>query len=137
MRTQTFTGELLVLACSACGVTFGLTTDFDEQRRADHASFSCPAGHWQAYSGRSALEKERDALRSRLATAERSEDFYRRQVVLERRRAAAQKGQRTRVLNLITKGVCPVAGCRRNFRDVREHMATQHPDFHTHEDAAS
>ncbi len=133
METQTFTGTLTVFDCAACGMTFGITAEFEKKRRADHRTFYCPSGHTLSYHDKTEVERERDALRRRLATAERSEEFYRNQATLERRRASAQKGQRTRVLNLITKGVCPVAGCRRNFTNVREHMATQHPDFHTHE----
>lgn len=101
-----------------CGVTFGLTEQFAALRREDHAWWYCPNGHQQHYSG----------------ATEASERFYRDQAALERRRTAAQKGQRTRVLNLIAKGICPVAGCRRNFSNVRDHMASEHPDFHTHKD---
>ena len=133
--TQTFTGTLTIISCANCHMPFGVTDELEQARRVDHGTFYCPNGHGQWFPSKTPLEQERDRLKSRLATAERSEEFYRAQAVMERRRAAAQKGQRTRVLNLITRGVCPVAGCRRNFTNVREHMATQHPDFHTHEDA--
>ncbi len=140
MDTLTFTGVLVIEDCCNCHMPFAVDRAFYDQRRVDHGEFFCPAGHGQHYTGLSDLEKARreaEGLRSRLRVTERSEQFYRNEAAAERRRAAAARGQRTRVMNLITKGICPVAGCRRNFVNVREHMATVHPDFHTHEDGAS
>lgn len=124
MTAQTFTDTLVVDTCITCGVVFGVTTNFQQQRQQDHAIYCCPNGHKQHYSGQNTEER----LRQRLKWAEESEQFYRDQATLERRRAAAQKGQRTRVMNLIAQGICPVGGCRRNFGNVRDHMATEHPD---------
>jgi hypothetical protein len=134
MTTQTITRNLVTITCYSadCNVVFGLDEVVYARRKEDHESFWCTNGHGQHFTGRS----EADKLRERLRITERSETFYRDQAALERRRAAAQKGQRTRVLNLIAKGVCPVAGCRRNFGNVRDHMATEHPEFHTHEEQA-
>lgn len=130
MSTQTFTGTLVVVHCCACGVPFGMSQGMHDTRRNDHQSFYCPAGHRQFFPAKSVEER----LRQRLAVAEDSERFYRQQAATARRSAAAQKGQVTRIRNLIAKGVCPVPGCRRNFTNVRDHMATVHPDFHRHED---
>lgn len=134
MNTQTYTETLVVVRCGhpECDLTFGMPRAFYDARREDHRTWWCPNGHPRAYLGQS----EEDRLRSRLRVAEQSEAFYRQQAATARRSAAAQKGQRTRVLNLIARGVCPVAGCRRNFTNVREHMATKHPDFHGHEEVA-
>lgn len=131
MTTQTFTGTLVIVDCCTCAVPFGMTEAMNKARRNDHAWFYCPAGHKQHYTGHSETEQ----LRARLRTAERSEAFYRDQAAAARRSAAAQKGQVTRIRNLIAKGICPVSGCRRNFTNVREHMATEHPDYHNHEAA--
>lgn len=134
MTSQTYTETLTVLTCchEGCGVQFGMTAGYEARRREDHEWFYCPNGHRQHFSGKNETER----LKQQLKYVRESESFYREQAALERRRAAAQKGQRTRVLNLITKGICPVGGCRRNFSNVREHMATEHPDFHTHEEQA-
>ena len=128
--TTTYIETLVAETCchASCGVTFGMTEAFRRLRINDHAWFYCPNGHQQHFTGRTEEEK----LRARLRTSQESERFYQQQAALERRRTAAQKGQRTRVLNLIAKGICPVAGCRRNFDNVRSHMATEHPDFHEH-----
>jgi hypothetical protein len=130
MTTQTFTDTLVVVSCGAdgCDITFGMTERYHDARVNDHKTWYCPNGHPRVYNGRSEVER----LRTQLKYTRESETFYRDQAALERRRAAAQKGQRTRVLNLIAKGVCPVRGCRRNFGNVREHMQTEHPDFHGH-----
>lgn len=124
-RTMQYTGVLAVEICCNCGVSFAMPQDMQTRRLNDHRDFYCPAGHPQHYTGKT----EEQRLRDRLRSAEASEQFYRDQAAFERRSAAAQKGHRTRVLNLISKGICPVAGCRRNFTNVRDHMAGEHPDF--------
>lgn len=133
MDTQYVTETLVPVTCchEGCAVTFGLLGSVHRMRKQDHEAFYCTNGHRQYFTGKT----EEDRLRSRLRTAERSEEFYRNEAAYQRRVASAQKGQRTRVLNLIAKGVCPVGGCRRNFTNVKDHMATEHPDFHTHEEA--
>jgi hypothetical protein len=132
MSTQTYTETLTVLTCcrAECSVTFAFTEGYERRRREDHEWFYCPNGHRQHYSEPGELER----VKRQLKYTRESEEFHRGQAALARRQAAAFKGQRTRVLNLITKGICPVAGCRRNFENVRQHMADQHPDFHEHED---
>lgn len=134
MSTHTFTLTLVTVACchEGCGVIFGLTEEFQSRRREDHEWFYCPNGHKQHFSG----PNETERLRKQLQFTRESESFYREQAAHERRSAAAQKGHRTRVLNLVAQGICPVGGCRRNFGNVRDHMATEHPDFHTHEEQA-
>lgn len=131
MQTQTFTDTLVPIECYRhdCGVTFGMTQTAYNHRREDHKSFYCTNGHSQHYTGKTEAER----LREQLGYVRESEEFYRNEAAHQRRVASAQKGQRTRVLNLIAKGVCPVGGCRRNFTNVKDHMATEHPDFHTHE----
>jgi len=134
MTTQTFTDTLVVVHCGAdgCDVVFGMTERYYKARREDHQTWYCPNGHPRVYNGYSETEN----LRRRLKWAQESEQFYRDQAARERRSAAAQKGHRTRLLNLITRGICPVAGCRQTFENVPEHMAAQHPDFHEHEGRA-
>ena len=128
--TMNYTGTLVVETCCNCGVHFGLPQDMQKRRREDRKTFYCPAGHAQHYTGATEVE----SLRRQLKYVRESEEFYREQAATERRRASAQKGQVTRIRNMIAKGVCPVAGCRRNFTNVREHMAAEHPEFHKHEE---
>lgn len=139
MPTQTYVGTLTVLDCchDRCGVTFAITKDFETRRRDDHAWFYCPNGHKQHYSG----DNEEERLRKELAAANRRNNSLKSDLEWEqmrsanwKRSAAAHKGHATRIRNLIAAGICPVPGCRRNFTNVRRHMATQHPDWHKHEE---
>lgn len=132
MTTQTFTGTLTVLDCSACGMTFGITPDFERRARAQRFTFLCPSGHKQWFPGKTTDDELREARAraERLATGLRA---ARDQTEAAERSARAYRGHVTRLRNLIARGVCPVAGCRRNFTNVREHMASEHPDFHGHE----
>lgn len=135
--TQTFTRQLVVEDCYRCHVTFGMTAAFRTARLNDHGNFYCPAGHGQHYTGQSEVEvarEERDrALRDR-DFARTSRQAARDQAAAAERSARAYRGHATRLRNLIARGVCPVPGCRRNFTNVREHMATEHPDYHQHEE---
>lgn len=140
MTTQTFTDTLVVVSCGAsdCDVVFGMTERHYRARLADHRTWHCPNGHPRAYLGKSDAElarAERDQARRERDWARTARDAARDQAQAAHRSAAAHKGHATRLRNLIARGVCPVTGCRRNFADVRAHMATEHPGFHAHEDS--
>lgn len=135
MTTQTFTDTLVVEHCCSCGVAFGLSRETYDRRREDHKNFYCTAGHSQHYIGKSETEKLREQLAAeaqRRVRAEARETSARDQGQAALRSVAAYRGQVTRIRNLIARGVCPVAGCRRNFDNVRQHMAAEHPEFHKH-----
>jgi len=141
MMTQTFIETLTVMHCPdrKCGIAFGVLEAFEAGRRDDHGTFYCPRGHSMSFSGKSETEQLRENLASanrRLGWAEARETALRDQQQSALRSAAAYRGQVTRIRNLIARGVCPVAGCRRNFDNVRQHMAAEHPEFHKHEDVA-
>lgn len=138
MSTQTFIGTLVIEYCckTGCGVAFGMPADLHRRRRDDHDWFYCPNGHAQHYTDKSDVEKAREQLASMQRQRNRAREeteFYRIAHEHERRSAAAHKGHATRIRNLIAKGVCPVPGCRRNFSNVKDHIATQHPNWHQHE----
>lgn len=129
---QTYTGELVVTTCAACGMTFGLEWAFERIRRDDHQRFFCPSGHPLVFHGRSDAEKANDAkedaereaqrLRDRLLKADADKVILRRQV-------AAQKGSATKLRQRIANGVCPC--CTRHFANLQRHMDGQHPDYVT------
>ncbi len=138
MATQTFIGTLVIEYCckTGCGVAFGMPADLQQRRLNDRGTFHCPNGHPQHYTGKSDIEKAKE----RTEQAERNAkfangqaSFWRERAQESARSAAAHKGHATRIRNLIAKGVCPVPGCRRNFANVKDHIATQHPDWHQHE----
>jgi hypothetical protein len=134
--TVTFSQTLTVITCAECSMPFGIPQEFQEQRRKDHGTFYCPRGHTEWYPEKSDLEKqkERAEIAEREARfARNNARFYQDEAAAQRRSAAAYKGHVTRIRNMVARGVCPVPGCRRNFTNVREHMATMHPDYHEHE----
>lgn len=131
-----FSTTISALDCAACGITFGISAEFEARRRSDHRDFYCPNGHNLAYNGPSKAERERDAARELAARESRRRQYAEQraqqasdEAERERRSAAAYKGHATRIRNRIKNGVCPVAGCKRHFTNVRRHIATQHPDF--------
>lgn len=126
------TVSMVMESCCNCAMPFQMPEDFRQRALKDHSiSFYCPAGHRQHYTG----ETREQSLARQLRYAESRETSLRDQYEAEKRSAAAYRGHVTRIRNLVARGVCPVGGCRRNFTNVREHMATVHPEFHTHEEA--
>lgn len=131
---MTATEVLLTLAivpvpCGECGVVFGMTEDYQEQRKKDGKSWYCPNGHSRVYR-----ETEADRLRKQLARAEQERDraranatHYRDQADAEERAHRATKGQVTKLRKRIANGVCPC--CKRTFANLGRHIAGQHPDY--------
>ena len=94
-------------------------------------TFYCPYGHEQHFvEGETDLDKmrrERDRLAQRVAewTDEARRERELREVA--ERRAAAARGQVTKIKNRVGHGVCPC--CNRTFENLARHMANQHPAF--------
>jgi len=131
LNTLQYTGVLTINVCYKCHIQFAIPVDMDERCQQDHRiTFYCPAGHGQVYTGKTDLQKARDeadGLRANLRYARSAAQAARDQADAAHRSAAAHKGHATRLRNLISKGICPC--CRRNFSNVREHMASEHPGF--------
>lgn len=64
-RTQVFAGTLTVLDCPQCGMTFGITTEYEKRRRDDHANFYCPQGHPMVYGQKTKAEREAKRFKAR------------------------------------------------------------------------
>lgn len=117
-----------------CGVSFAITSDFEDRRREDHANFYCPNGHQQGFYSKSAQEKRIDALQAEKLRLESSLEYARgrldrvqKQASVEKGRATRFKNERDRIRQRIANGVCPC--CNRSFTNVRRHMKTKHPSF--------
>lgn len=138
MSTTTTTTQRItwyIQDCIRCGTSFGVTGAYDDRRRADKRSFYCPNGHLMSYT-----ESEADRLRKKLAAAEGNLKAQtertkraRESTEAERRRHSATKGQLTKTKKRISGGVCPC--CNRSFINLGRHMAGQHPDYTTDDDA--
>jgi hypothetical protein len=110
-------------------MAFGISLEFEQRRCNDHKLFYCPSGHKMSYGGMTAIEREAKRAKS----LETDLEWERMRSESWKRSAAAHKGQATRIRNLMAQGVCPVPGCRRNFANVKAHIASQHPDYHQHD----
>lgn len=124
--------KLETLHCASCAMTFAVPSRFEKDRRKDHQGFYCPAGHSNVFQGESEAEKlrrERDRLAQRVA--ERDDDVQRQRERAEaaERRAAAARGQTTKLKKRASAGTCPC--CSRTFSNMAEHMKKQHPEFVT------
>lgn len=51
------------LNCASCGVVFGITAEYRDRRRIDHASFTCPNGHTNVFRGPTEEEKQIEQLK--------------------------------------------------------------------------
>lgn len=112
-----------VVHCCRCGIAFAMTADFQGRRRNDHATFYCPAGHEQHYTGPTEAQKlkaELDRKAEMLLAAE-----FRAETAEKDRQQIGKAHQRMR--ERVMNGVCPC--CNRTFQNLMEHMKSEHPDF--------
>jgi hypothetical protein len=129
MATYTCGVMMETEVCCNCGITFGLPTDFQTNRRGDKKSFYCPNGHPQSYT-RSEADRLRDELaraNQRLDQKKAEADEMRNQRDRAERRRLATKGVVTRIKNRTVRGVCPC--CEATFPDLEIHMKEHHPDY--------
>jgi hypothetical protein len=95
--------------------------------------FYCAYGHGQHYAdGESDLDKmrrERDHLAQQLAYKDDRIKTLCDDAEAADRRAAAAKGQVTKLKKRASAGTCPC--CSRTFSNMSEHMKKQHPEFVT------
>lgn len=130
MQTYDYTATLVIIRCGKCELQFGMPQAFYNARRADHATWYCPAGHPRVFTGKSEEEKQRDraeALERRLANREEDLRSERAAHKLTEHRRRAAKGQLTKTKKRVANGVCPC--CNRTFADLGRHMSGQHPDY--------
>lgn len=131
MNTLTYTTTLAKITCGSCHIPFAIPENMHEQVQQDGALFYCPNGHQIGYR-KTENQKLRDDLERAQRRAIRAENEARWASALagaERRSAAAYRGHLTRIRNKIANGVCPVAGCRRHFDNVQDHIRGQHPEW--------
>lgn len=138
------TVRLVPVCCYKCGVWFGMDSEHNESARRLGVGlpFWCPNGHSQSYT-QSEADRVRDELaKQKHATdqAKADRDFWLNQTTEERarhertkHRLNAHKGVVTKLRKRVGAGKCPC--CHHKFRDLREHMATQHPHWNPEQGA--
>lgn len=100
--------------CCNCGVLFGMTDEFHDQRLKDGntRTFYCPNGHNQHYLKKSDAQLRKEAEAKFVAEQDQHEATRRDLRALQRR---------------VKKGVCPC--CHRSFVQLSRHMKSQHPNY--------
>ena len=116
MSQVQFNLSMVDVDCCKCGITFCVPHGFDRQRLKDKKSFYCPNGHGQIYKGESDAKKV-ERLQQRL-------EWKQSEVDRSKKYVSGILGQKTKMENRVRKGLCPF--CRRNFSDLRSHMAGKH-----------
>ena len=115
--------KLSTICCAECAMTFAVPERFETDRRKDHKSFCCPAGHRQSFTAESDEEKmrrERDIARQQLARAEQ-------ETASVNRRLENEKKEVKKLKKRAAAGACPC--CHRSFLNMAIHMRKQHPNF--------
>jgi RNase P subunit RPR2 len=120
---------LAVETCYKCGMRFAMPEHFQRTKRIDQSGFFCPSGHIQYYvtSRVQQLEKQVARLQATNDQSKAALDQKRQELYATERKLIAQKAAKTRLKNRIKNGVCPC--CNRFFKELHQHMATQHPEF--------
>lgn len=130
MSAVTAVSTIETFTCGACGVVFGMTSEFVNSRRNDHQNFYCPNGHPRYFPGENELEKTKrmlDNANKRREWAEQDAQRAKEHAEREKRSAASYKGKLRSVQARVAVGLCPC--CRRNFGNLSRHMETKHPDW--------
>lgn len=130
MATLELTTTFTTITCASCAIQFAVPAQFERELRRSHEGFWCPRGHSLTFNGESDLEKAerlRKLAEKRQGYAEAATQAARDQAQSAEYARRAQKAANTRLKNRIAKGICPC--CKRNFANIRDHIAGQHPDF--------
>lgn len=130
-RTLRVAADLVVVECYRCHTTFAMTAFLDRQLRDDHDRlFWCPAGHSQVYGGKSEkklLEEQLEAARSLAARESERRKFAEQVAEAAKQSRAAYRGHVTRLKRRLGAGRCPC--CSREFPDLADHLAEEHPGY--------
>lgn len=125
MSTSTWDGTTTMVThtCGGCGVVFGMSEVFYNQRLRDHKGWYCINGCRRIFSGESDVERltrERDYAQSSRCREHEAHETTKRQ-------RNALKGHLKRVRKRTATGTCPC--CKRTFKQLARHMQGQHPKY--------
>jgi phage/plasmid primase-like uncharacterized protein len=130
MTTVTLQVQLTQINCGVCGGVYAITERYRAHKEKNAGTWHCP----YCRNGWGYHETEEDRLRKQLGQkiAENDQldaELRQKKADLEHaeRRRRAEKGQKTRLINRIAKGICPC--CNQEFSDLQQHMIELHPEF--------
>jgi len=112
--------------CANCGIVFAFPEHNMDKFRENHNTFYCPNGHGNVFKGRTEAERLRDELKRKEQELAHTVE---RKLQAENALATSNRSnvRMRNKLNRVKNGVCPC--CNRSFKDLHDHMKTQHPDF--------
>lgn len=119
-----------VIECGKCGVQFGISSNLHRTLTETRQGFYCPNGHSRYYpedTEKNKLKREVKHLKNRVIVAGEQMEAAERDARTSEKRAAAHKGQVTKIKKRIKHGVCPC--CNRTFKNLARHMSTKHKDY--------
>lgn len=132
LTTETAAVELTPITCGSCGGTYAISERYHAQRAREGGGWHCP--YCQVSWGFFGANTEVARLKTYLDNAQRRTEWAEASAQQERERAQrlqfkarTYKGHLTRIKNRVGQGTCPC--CNRQFKDLRRHMASQHPDY--------
>lgn len=118
--SETRTMSFYVQTCYSCGMYFAVPDSFDSNRRMDGKNFFCPNGHPQMYTENDRILRER---------ADRISEQLRAQLAAAKDQQAALQRDADAIKAKVAKGGCPCPHCKRQFVNLRRHIASKHPNF--------
>lgn len=119
--------DMKILCCANCGISFGITTDYENRRRDDHRSFYCPSGHVNVFNGPSTSEKRAREAESEAMQAQAKLNEERHLRLVAEKALQKEASKRKRLEKRVSAGVCPC--CNRTFEDLAKHMSTKHKEY--------
>ena len=109
---------------------FAISSTFERERRRDHETFYCPAGHKQHFPAKSDLEKLRDQVAAKdeaLRNAEHERDMERTRAANIAKKLKATETKTATAAKRTAAGVCTC--CNRTFKQLAAHMKNKHPEM--------
>lgn len=128
--TTTTLVVLTQINCGECGGTYAINETYRAQKAKEGGFWTCPycKCSWGYGKGENARLKEQlESAKRREQWANERAESHRQNAERNGRRAAAARGQVTKIKNRIAKGECPC--CRETFANLSAHMAGEHPDY--------
>lgn len=128
-------GQLEVLSCWSCGILYAVPEAMLASGRNDPSiSWYCPNGHNTHFPGKTVTERLA-AERNRAGRIAAERDQLQASLRSQRAATTRARNERDRLERRAKAGVCPC--CQRTFKQLRRHIASQHPDFTPGEGHAS
>jgi hypothetical protein len=126
--------SLTLITCHKCGTPFGMEDAIYDEAQKGIRSFFCPNGHEAVFIDNelTKTKKQLENVQKRLEWAQQENEVKREQLQHAENRRRSIAGHATRLRKRVAQGQCPC--CSQRFKDLEEHIATEHPRYKPKED---